>query len=265
MIPENLQKELLWQKEGFEMYLEIIYMIWLRDIKRFYRDKTHLLSSLARPLLWLFTMGYGLKSSFIGFGGINYTQFIFPGIITMAILFTSMHSAITIVWDREFGFLKEILVAPISRTSIVAGKTISGSTLALLEGTIVLILAPFVGVKLTLLIVLKVMVLMFLISFAFTSFGILIASRMTTAEGFGSIMNFVVMPIFFLSGSMFPITKLPSWLSTFVKIDPLTYGVDILRHIMLGTNQFPVILSLSVLITFSVITSILAIINFNRS
>lgn len=247
------------------MYLEIIYMIWLREIKHFYRDKVQLISSITRPLLWLFVMGYGLKNSFLGVAGIDYTQFILPGVITMAILFTSIQSAITIIWDREFGFLKEILVAPISRTSIVAGKTISGSTLAVLEGFIVLILAPFIGIKLTIIVILKCIFLMFLISFALTSLGILIASRMTTLEGFGSIMNFIVMPIFFLSGAMFPVSNLPLGLSIFVKIDPLTYGVDLLRKVLLGINQFPVILDLSVLIIFGLLINILAVLSFNKN
>ncbi|WP_148137650.1 ABC transporter permease [Candidatus Formimonas warabiya] len=205
-----------------------------RDLTRSLRQKSQLLGSVARPILWLFILGTGLRSSFSVLpGGVNYTQYIFPGILAMNVLFASITSGTTIIWDREFGFLKEIMVAPVSRASIVFGKTLSGSTIATLQGTIVLVLFPFVGLKFSLVQIILIVAAMFMIAFSITSLGILIAARMSSFEGFGTINNFLVMPMFFLSGALYPVNKVPLWLKPFITINPVTYGVDLLRGVVL--------------------------------
>ena len=241
-----------------------IYMIWLRDLIRYVRQRSRLYSSIARPILWLFILGSGLRPSFGAIQGFDYTQFIFPVIIAMALIFTSIQSAISIIWDREFGFLKEILVAPVPRTAVALGKGFAGSTLSVFQGTLILIFAPIVKVPIAWYNVLILIPAMFLISFALVGIGIIIASRMTSFEGFGTIMNFLVMPMFFLSGAMFPISRLPSWLKVVVYINPLTYGVDLLRNILLGISNFPIALDCCILLVFSFVVILSAVFFFNR-
>jgi len=241
-----------------------IYIVWLRELIRYYRQRSRLYGSLMRPILWLFILGMGLRPSFQSVQTFNYTQYIFPGIIAMTLIFTSIQSAISIIWDREFGFLKEILVAPVPRTAIALGKAFAGSTLAVIQGTIILILAPLVNVPIVWYKVILLIPVMFLISFALVGIGIVIASRMTSFEGFGTIMNFLVMPMFFLSGAMFPISGLPSWLKTAIVINPLSYGVDLLRTIILGISNFPIILDCGFLLAFGSAAIFFAILFFNR-
>jgi ABC-2 type transport system permease protein len=241
-----------------------IYIIWLREIIRYTRQRSRLYSSFARPILWLFILGMGLRPSFQAIQGFNYTQYIFPGIIAMTLIFTSIQSAISIIWDREFGFLKEILVAPVPRTAIALGKAFAGSTLSIIQGTVMLLFAPLVKVPIAWHQILLLIPAMFLISFALTGIGIIIASRMTSFEGFGTIMNFLVMPMFFLSGAMFPVSGLPAWLKTIIYINPLSYGVDLLRRILLGISTFPIFVDIGFLIAFSTVVIFLAILFFNR-
>ena len=240
-----------------------IYILWLRDLKHYWYDKARIFASLGQPILFLFVLGTALSPSVAAPGGINFSEFIFPGIISMTVLFTSIFSAISIVWDREFGFLKEVLVAPVSRWSIVIGKALGGSTVAVLQGCLMLLLAPLVGVKLSPLIVVQSVFVMFLIAFAITGLGIVIAARMKEMEGFQMIVNFVIMPIFFLSGALFPMDRLPGWLLLLTRIDPLTYGVDMLRGVMLGIHSFPYILNLAVMLAFTFIMFAIAVIEFN--
>lgn len=209
------------------------FTIAKRDIIRSFRQKSQLYGSVMRPIIWLFLLGNGLRGSFNAPGGFSYTQYIFPGMLSMNILFASIMSGTSIIWDREFGFLKEIMVAPISRTSIVSGKTLSGSVIATIQGIIVLALFPFVGLRLSLLQIILAVAGMFIVSFSITSIGILIASRMTSFEGFGTINNFLVMPLFFLSGAMYPIDRVPAWLKPLIYINPVTYSVNLLRGIIL--------------------------------
>jgi ABC-2 type transport system permease protein len=240
-----------------------VYILWLRDLKRYWYDKARIFASLGQPILFLFVLGTALGPSVATPGGINFSEFIFPGIISMTVLFTSIFSAISIVWDREFGFLKEVLVAPVSRWSIVIGKALGGSTVAVLQGCLMLILAPLVGVKLTLLIVVQSVLVMFLIAFAITGLGIVIAARMKEMEGFQMVVNFVIMPIFFLSGALFPLDRLPGWLALLTRIDPMTYGVDLLRRVMLGLNTFHPGLSIAVMLGFTLIMFAIAVFEFN--
>jgi ABC-2 type transport system permease protein len=240
-----------------------IYILWLRDLKRYWYDKARIFASLGQPILFLFVLGTALSPSFQGPQGINFSEFIFPGIISMTVLFTSIFSAMSIVWDREFGFLKEVLVAPVSRWSIVFGKALGGSSVAVIQGAIMLTLAPLVGVKLSLLIVLQSLVVMLAIALSITALGIAIAARMKEMEGFQMVVNFVIMPIFFLSGALFPLDRLPKWLSILTRIDPLTYGVDLLRGVMLGIHSFPVMISLAVILSFAFIMFAVSVIEFN--
>ncbi len=245
---------------------QAVYVIWLRDMTRFRRDRSQILVSSIRPITWLFFMGYGLSPSFkssTGSGG--YTQFVLPGIVMMAVLFTAIQSAIGIIWDREFGFLKEMLVAPISRTSIVVGKAIGGMTLSVIQGTIVLLMAPLFHLHISAFGWVVSFLIMAATSFGLSSLGITIASRMRSFEGFGAIMNFIVMPLFLLSGALFPLKGLPMWLYGLVRLNPLTYGVDLLRGSLLGLNQFPSALSWSVLLIFSLVMIAAAVWQFNQT
>lgn len=242
-----------------------IYILWLRDLKRYWYDKPRIFASLGQPILFLFVLGTALSPNFSGPGGVKFSEFIFPGIISMTVLFTSIFSAVSIVWDREFGFLKEVLVAPVSRWAIVVGKAFGGSTVAVLQGCLMLVLAPLVGVRLTPAIVIMSIIVMFLIAVAITGLGIMIAARMKEMEGFQMIVNFIIMPIFFLSGALFPLDRLPQWLSVLTRIDPLTYGVDLLRHVMLGIGSINPALSLVIVLAFSVLMFAIAVMEFNAA
>ncbi len=211
------------------------YTIWYRDVIRFLRDRTRIISSLGQPLLFLFVFGSGLAPAMSGLGGgnLDFRQFMFPGILSMAVLFTSIFSAVSIVWDREFGFLKEVMVAPVSRMAVALGKVAGGSTVAMFQGAIILLLAPAIGIKLTWDQLLVLIGLMLLLAAVMTSFGILIAARQRTMEGFQMIMNFLLMPMFFLSGAFFPLRGVPLWMQWLGNIDPVSYGVDPLRQVAL--------------------------------
>src|SRR5713101_979610 len=207
--------------------LRAIYIIWYRDVLRYWRDRLRLVASLAQPLLFLLIFGTGLSASLKGIGGglggapsINYVQFIYPGIIGMAVLFTSIFSAMSIVWDREFGFLKEVLVAPIDRSAIAIGKALGGTTQAMIQGLILLVLAPLVGVKLSVLTVLEIVPLAAVLAFGLASFGVMLASMMKSLQGIQVVMNFLMMPMFFLSGALFPLRNLPGWMTWLTRLDP---------------------------------------------
>jgi len=226
--------------------LRAIYIIWYRDILRFWRDRARLVASLAQPLLYLVIFGTGLSSALSGaaggFGsragaaptGLTYTQFIFPGIIGMAVLFSAIFGAMSIVWDREFGFLKEVLVAPVDRSAVAIGKALGGATQAMVQGLILLILAPFIGIELTFGMVAALVPLTFVLAFALSALGVAIASRMKSMQGFQMIMTFLMMPMFFLSGALFPLQGLPAWMDVLTRLDPAAYGMDPLRRVVLA-------------------------------
>ncbi|KYH33525.1 ABC transporter permease [Neomoorella mulderi] len=217
--------------------LRAIYTIWYREFIRFIRERSRIIGMIGQPLLYLLIVGQGIAAA-MGFRGVpagvpvNYVQFMYPGILGMSVLFTSIFSGVSIIWDREFGFLKEVLVAPVPRWATALGKALGGSTVALIQAAIMLLLAPLIKVSLTPVTILQLLGILFLISLGLTFLGIAIASRMTTMEGFQMFMNFLVMPLFFLSGAMFPMTNLPGWMSVLMKLDPLTYGVDALRRLV---------------------------------
>ncbi|MFN2466309.1 MAG: ABC transporter permease [Candidatus Dormibacteria bacterium] len=226
--------------------LRAVYIIWYRDTIRFLRDRFRLVASLSQPLLYLVIFGTGLSSSLVGgrggsFGaaGIDYKQFLFGGIIGMSILFISIFSGMSVVWDREFGFLKEVLVAPINRSAVAIGKTLGGATQAFAQGAILLLLAPVAGVRLTPLAVLELIPLMFILGFALTAMGVALGSRMRSMQGFQGVMNFLMMPLFFLSGALFPLAGLPAWMTVLTRLDPLAYGVDPIRKVILGASGVP--------------------------
>lgn len=218
--------------------LNALRIVWYRDLLRWARDWVRVITSLVQPLLFLFIFGSGLASRFsvggaVGHNAVDFRTFLFPGVLGMAVLFTSIFSAISIVWDREFGFLREVLVAPIARSSVVLGKALGGSTVAMIQGTIMLIFAPLIGITLTPGLVVTLMAEMLLLAFSLTSLGIVVASRMKSMEGFQMIMQFFLMPMFFLSGALFPLSGLPAWLAVLNRLDPVTYGVDPLRQAVL--------------------------------
>ena len=211
------------------------YTIWYRDVVRFKRDRVRMFSSLGMPVVYLFVFGSGLSPAMAEMGGgrIDFKQFMFPGVLTMTVLFTSVFSAVSIVWDREFGFLKEVMVAPVSRVAVALGKVAGGSTVSLFQGLIVLLLAPVLGVDLSISQIVTLIGLMILLAVMMTALGILIAARQTSMEGFHMMMNFVLLPMFFLSGAFFPLRGIPIWMEVLSKLDPVTYGVDPLRQVSL--------------------------------
>lgn len=247
-----------------------IYVICLREFKKFFREKSRLLGTLARPVLWLFVVGNGMNSLIRPQAGFSYLQFIFPGMIGMTILFSSIFSSISIVWDREFGFMKEMLVAPVSRLSIVIGKAISGTLISVAQAVIIMALIPFLGIHVTLMQFLEIVAVSLLVSFCITSLGILIAARLTSFDGFNIIMNFLVMPMLFLSGAMYPVTSMPPALRHLTHLNPLTYGIDAFKHVLLknGTPplgpEFPFPVDLAVVASLSAIMLTLAALSFRK-
>ena len=214
-----------------------IYTIWYRDILRFWHDKMRMVSAITFPLLFLVVFGSGLgaRMGFLG-DGVDFSQFIFPGIVGMTVLMTSFMFGMSVVWDREFGFLKEVLVAPISRVSVAVGKTLGAATVASLQGMVILLFAPLIGVSLSLGAVLALLPLMFLMAAAMGSFGILLATRIRSMEAFQAVMQMLLFPMVFLSGVFFPVEGLPWWMSVLVKINPATYGIAPIRQVVLGAS-----------------------------
>jgi ABC-2 type transport system permease protein len=206
-------------------------MVWKRELIRYYRNHVRIVTSLAQPLLFLFVLGTGLSSIVKRSGpSVNYKTFMYPGVIAMTILFTAIFSAVSIVWDREFGFLREMMVAPIRRGALVTGKTLGGATVAVMQGVVILLLGPIVGVPYIPILMLEMLVLMALCAGMMTAIGVLAASRMQQVESFQVVMQLFVLPMFFLSGAIFPLTNLPAWLSFLTKIDPLAYIVQPMRQ-----------------------------------
>jgi len=212
-----------------------VYTIWYRDILRFWHDKMRMIGSITLPLLFLFVFGSGLSArmEFLG-PGIDFAQFIFPGIIGMTVLMSSFMGGVSVVWDREFGFLKEVLVAPISRTSVAVGKTLGAATVALLQGILILLFAPLIGVSLSAWTVLALLPLMFLLAVSMGSLGVLLATRIRSMEAFQAVMQMLMFPMVFLSGVFFPLQGLPAWMNILVKLNPATYGIAPIRQVILG-------------------------------
>jgi len=243
-----------------------VYTLWLRSIIRYFRSKSRIIGSLAQPLFFLLILGFGLNSVLTIPGtGNSYINFLIPGIIAMTVLFTSVFSGIQIIWGRQFGFLKETLIAPVSRTSIMLGQTVGGASTAIIQGMIILVLSLFIGGSFFSFWGFLIAILfMVLISISFTSLGIAIASRMEDMHDFQLIMNFFIMPIFFLSGALFPLTNAPATLKTLAYINPLTYGVEGVRYGFLGVSAINPLTSFTVLTSFCIIMVFLGGYLFNK-
>ncbi|MCD6452729.1 MAG: ABC transporter permease [Dehalococcoidales bacterium] len=254
-----------------------VYIIWYRDMLRFQGNRIRMIGSIFLPLLFLFIFGSGLGSQMGAIApGVNYAQFIFPGIIGMTVLTSSFMAGISLVWDREFGFLKEILVAPINRAVVAAGKTLGAATVSLIQGAIILIFAPLVGVSLSPSTVAILLALMFLLAVAMSSFGVLLATRIKSIEAFQAVTQLLLFPMIFLSGVFIPLQGMPHWMSILTKISPATYGIVSLRQIVLretsttilGINLLGHNMSLwnnvGVLAVFGVIMILLAMYSFSR-
>lgn len=243
--------------------LDGLYALWYREFKVFLREKSRIVSSLFTPLLWIVVFGGGLGSS-VSLGGTNYQVFIFPGILTMTILFSSIFFGLYIVWDKKIDFFKEVLVAPLSRLTIFAGKTLGGCTDALIQGSLMLAFGVILGISYSVQMVVQTMIFMLVLAAAVVSIGLIIGSFMESPEGFNLIVSFLVFPLFFLSGALFPIDNLPSWLRAFTTLNPVTYAVDGMRGVMLGMSTFPVIMDFGVLLGFAVVMIGIGSIAFSR-
>jgi ABC-2 type transport system permease protein len=227
------------ERENLTEELRTVGMVWERELIRFFRTRSRILSSFIQPILFLFVLGYGMSTLVGSTAGFDFKKFLFPGIVAMTVITTAISSAISIVWDREFGFLREMLVAPVSRTALVAGKTLGGASIATVQGTIMLVLAPLIGVHLTWLVVGQVIGLELLMAFALTAFGVFVAARIQRMEGFSVVMQLLLFPMLFLSGSLFPLNGLPSWLTVITRVNPLTYAVAPLRQVVFAAQHMP--------------------------
>jgi ABC-2 type transport system permease protein len=221
--------------------MSVIYILWLREVKKYLRSRTQIIASLGSPIMYLGVLGFGLGPIFRKAGEGSYLQFMAPGVIGMTILFTSMFSGIALLWDRQFGFLKETLVAPVPRLWIMIGRTLGGATVAILQGLLILVACFVAGFRAVSFAVIPMALLfMALIAVVFAALGTVIGSSLKDMQGFQLVMNFLVMPIFFLSGALYPLTNLPRVLAVLTRIDPLTYGVDGVRTVLIGVTHFGV-------------------------
>ncbi len=259
-----------------------LYGIWLREVKRAIRDRGQLVGGISRPILWVLILGIGLNPYFRGevYGEVTfvvpftYLQFIFPAVVALNIMYTSVQSAVSVIWDREFGFLREVLVSPMSRGTILLGKVLGGATVAVVHGSLVLILARFADVSLTPMEVLKALGLMAMLAFALTSLGVVIANRIKSFAGFGVFSNAVILPLYFTSSSIFPLdpaltgaqTRVvyPEWLVILVKYNPLTYAIDALRGVLINYNQFDPRIGILVMLAAGVVLFAIALYDFRR-
>ena len=213
--------------------LRAIKIVWQRELIRFSRDRLRIVVQLIQPFLFLFVLGTGLSHlASGGTYGVNLRTFVYPGVLCMAVLFTAMFSAASIVWDREFGFLREMMVAPVRRSSLVIGKCLGGATVASFQGIVMIAIAPLVGVPYSVTLILSILALQLLLAFSITAFGVMAAARVTQLQSFMALMQLLVLPLFFLSGAIFPVSGLPRWLEILNRIDPLTYAVDAMRKVV---------------------------------
>jgi ABC-2 type transport system permease protein len=233
--------------------MSAIYILWLRELKKYSRSRTQIVASMGQPLLYLLVLGFGLGPVFQKAGGGSYLQFVAPGVIGMVVLFTSVFSGIALLWDRQFGFLKETLVAPVPRILVMIGRTLGGATVSMFQGTLMVIVCLIAGFRPTSLAGVPLAVLfMLLIATVFAALGVAVGSSLQDMQGFQLIMNFLVMPIFFLSGALFPLNNLPKALAFVTRLDPLTYGVDGLRGALIGVTHFGIATDLIVLAVVAV-------------
>jgi ABC-2 type transport system permease protein len=218
---------------SYRSELRAIRIVWKRELIRFRNDRIRILTSLAQPLLFLFVLGSGLQQlSSASSHGVSLKTFIYPGVLCLAVMFTAMFSAASVVWDREFGFLREMMVAPVRRSSIVIGKCLGGATVASFQGIVLICLAGAVHVPYDPLLILGIFGLQLLLAFSITAFGVMVAARIKQMQAFMGVMQMIVMPMFFISGALYPVSHLPGWLAVLNRIDPLTYAVDPMRRLV---------------------------------
>ena len=271
------------RRSPFLTQLGGLYGIWLREVKRAIRDRGQLVGGVSRPILWVLILGIGLNPYFRGevYGEVTfvvpftYLQFIFPAVVALNIMYTSVQSAVSVIWDREFGFLREVLVSPMSRGMVLLGKVLGGATVAVVHGCLVLLLARFADVALSWSDVLKALGLMAMLAFALTSLGVVIANRITSFAGFGVFSNAVILPLYFTSSSIFPLdpaltraqtrVAYPEWLVTLVEYNPLTYAVDALRGVLIHYNQFDPRLGIAIMAIAGVVLFAIALFDFRRA
>jgi ABC-2 type transport system permease protein len=244
--------------------IEGIYAIWLREAKIYMREKERVISSIVSPLLWIFAFGAGVGSSMDIIEGYSYQVFIYPGIVVMTVLFASLFYGVYIIWDRKLDFLKEVLVAPVSRASVFAGKVLGGATDTMIQVVFLLVIGLFISVPLTLFVMIKAFLMLLLISIALVSVGLVIGANLKSPEGFSLVINFVMWPMFFFSAPLFPLRNLSGPLAAITFINPLTYGVDAVRGIILGVNHFPIYLDVEVMVIFALIAMVAGVLSFRR-
>ncbi len=276
----------------------VVGVMWRRELLRYRRDRSQIFGGVSRTILWLVILGFGLGASLREIEGYTYAQYILPGVITLNILFSSLQCAIALVWDREVGLLREVIVSPAPMLSVTLGKLLGGATIALVQGSIPLLLAPVIGVRFSLAGLLGAWVVMFFMGLLLTAFGVVIASRMKTFEGFGSISNGVIQPLYFLSGSIFPlkgiiggvgflqipealreelrrvgvyaigggwVVQLPWWIEMLVYANPVSYQLDLMRFFLLGFQQLPMVADLAVAFALPPVAAVVAAVFMARS
>jgi ABC-2 type transport system permease protein len=233
--------------------MNAIFILWLRELKRYVRSRAQIVASLGQPMLYLFALGFGLGPIFQKSGNGNYIQFVAPGVVGMTVLFSATFSGIALLWDRQFGFLKETLVAPVPRVFIMTGKMLGGATVAVIQGLLVAVICLIAGFRPVHVTTLPIAFLfMILIAIVFAALGTTIGSVLVDMQGFQLVMNFLVLPIFFLSGALFPLNDLPMALGVITKLDPLSYGIDGLRGALIGISHFGLAIDVAVLCTLAV-------------
>jgi ABC-2 type transport system permease protein len=234
--------------------MRVIYILWLREVKKYLRSRTQIIASLGSPIMYLGVLGFGLGPIFRKAGEGSYLQFMAPGVIGMTVLFTSMFSGIALLWDRQFGFLKETLVAPVPRLWIMMGRTVGGATVSIIQGLLILVICLVAGFRPVSFAVIPLAILfMALIAIVFAALGTVIGSSLKNMQGFQLVMNFLVMPIYFLSGALYPLTNLPRALALLTRIDPLTYGVDGVRTALTGVTHFGLAADAAVLVGVAIL------------
>jgi len=234
--------------------MNVVYILWLREVKKYLRSKAQIVASLGTPLMYLAVLGFGLGPVFRRAGEGSYLQFMAPGVIGMTVLFTAMFSGIAMLWDRQFGFLKETLVAPVPRVQIMMGRTLGGATVAMLQGTIIFAVTLVAGFRpASVVAVLAAFLIIALIAVVFSALATAIGSSLKEMQGFQMVMNFLVMPLWFLSGALYPLQGLPAVLAVLTRVDPLTYGIDGVRGTMIGASHFGIPLDVGVLLAVGVL------------
>lgn len=217
-------------KGGIVHEIRAALVVWEREMIRFSRDKTRVIAQMVQPLLYMFVLGGGLSALVASStGGVDFKTFLFPGVVAMSVLFTASFSGISMVWDREFGFLREMLVAPVSTAAILTGKCLGGASVATIQGVVVLLLAPLVGVPYDPLLMLEMLVLMFIMSFMITALGLVLSSRVKQVQSAMPLVQMIITPLMFLSGALFPLSRLPAWLTVVTHLNPMTYAVEPMR------------------------------------